>query len=100
MVMQDDLRGIPQKGNALDHAVAIPHVPFDIRPLGVGQSPRFGQDRVADADVPDVVKQRAAPDSLKLRTTQSHGLRDFLGENGDTLGMPLRFVVAVVERKD
>ena len=64
-----------------------------------GQRPRLHQDVIADADLADVVEERAEPQHFELRLVQRHGAADGQRQRADAFRMAGRVRIARVERQ-
>ena len=73
MVQLDDRHVRGQERDRLEDLRAERGVPLDGLELLVVQLGRLGQDRVADADLADVVQQRAQAQHVQILLAEPHG---------------------------
>src|SRR6266403_5699094 len=76
LVREHDLRGGAEEVDGLQDPVAHLRMPPHLRPLGLGQGTWLEEDAVRDADLADVVEERAAADVLDLVLRNAHPPRD------------------------
>src|SRR6267378_214475 len=98
LVREHDLRGGAEEVDGLQDAVAHLGMPPHLRPLCLGQRTRLEENAVRNADLADVVEERAAADVLDLVLGYAHPPGDGDGVAHHALGVIAGLVLASVER--
>ena len=87
VVQLDDRQVRRQKRHLPQDPRAEPGMPFDLLELLTRQRPVLAQDLIADADLADVVQQRAKAQHLDLSSGQVHGSTNHHRKRAHPFGM-------------
>jgi len=100
LVVEGNEAGALEEADTLQDVVAERRVPAHLDPLLVVERPRLEEDRVAHADLADVVQRRAALDVVEVATVDAELAREPPRVSAHAPRVPLRLRVAQVERGD
>ena len=98
VMVADDRPGRREQVERLEERVADLRVRLDDRALLLVERPRLEEDTVGDADLADVVEDRAQADRLDLVGPQPQQLGDADGQRGEPLAVTVEGRVARLDR--